>query len=196
MTLLRIFFAVEIPLPIRQAIFNKTACLRSALGTLVRWVPIENMHLTLKFIGEVSPVNVELLTQMLSVEAGGCAPFPMQVGGLGAFPNARRARVIWIGIQAPAALASLQHGIEAATARLGYEPETRPFSPHLTIGRIRQQVSAVEQQLIRAGLEQTQVGDLGTAEITEVHLYKSDLQSSGAIYTRLFSAALEKEPPR
>ena len=193
MSLLRVFIAVEIPLPIRQAIFEKTGVLRNAVGPLIRWVPVGNMHLTLKFIGEVSPANMELLSQMLSVETRGGAPFQMQVGGLGAFPSARRARVIWIGLQAPAVLASLQHGIESATARLGYETETRPFSPHLTIGRVKQQVSAGEQQQIRTALEQTQVGDLGTAEVKEVHLFKSDLQPGGSIYTRLFSSSLETD---
>jgi 2'-5' RNA ligase len=115
----------------------------------------------------------------------------MQIGGLGSFPTPRRARVIWIGIQAPAAFENLQRGIEFAAARLGYEPETRPFSPHLTIGRVRQQVSASDQQQVRAALERTQVGDLGAAEISTVHLFKSDLQPTGSIYTRLFSAPLK-----
>ena len=191
MTLLRVFIAVEIPLPIRQTIFSQTESLRAALGQLVRWVPIENMHLTLKFIGDVSPANVELLSQMLIAETTTCPPFSMQLGGLGSFPTPRRARVIWIGIQAPAALDSLQRGIEFAAARLGYEPETRPFSPHLTIGRVRQQVSASDQQQVRAALERTQVGDLGAAEISAVHLFKSDLKPTGSIYTRLFSAPLK-----
>ena len=191
MTLLRVFIAVETPLPIRQAIFAQTESLRGALGDLVRWAPVENMHLTLKFIGDVSPANVELLSQMLTAETMGCAPFRMQIGGLGSFPTSRRARVIWVGIQAPAALASLQRGIESAAARLGYESETRPFSPHLTIGRVRQQVRASDQQRVRAALERTQVGDLGAAAVTAVHLFKSDLKPSGAEYTCLFSAQLK-----
>ncbi len=191
MTLLRVFIAVETPLPIRQAIFVQTESLRGALGDLVRWAPVENMHLTLKFIGDVSPANVELLSQMLTAETMGCAPFRMQIGGLGSFPTSRRARVIWVGIQAPAALASLQRGIQSAAARLGYESEMRPFSPHLTIGRVRQQVRASDQQRVRAALEQTQVGDLGAAAVTAVHLFKSDLKPSGAEYTCLFSAQLK-----
>ncbi len=191
MTLLRVFIAVETPLPIRQAIFAQTESLRGALGDLVRWAPVENMHLTLKFIGDVSPANVELLSQMLTAEATGCAPFRMQIGGLDSFPTSRRARVIWVGIQAPAALASLQRGIESAAARLGYESETRPFSPHLTIGRVRQQVRTSDQQRVRVALERTQVGDLGAAAVTAVHMFKSDLKSSGAEYTCLFSAPLK-----
>jgi 2'-5' RNA ligase len=192
MTLLRVFIAVEIPLPIRQAIFNQTVSMRAALGRgLVRWVPIENMHLTLKFIGDVSPANVDMVSQMLTAEATGCAPFSMDIGELGAFPTPRRARVIWVGIQAPAALMSLQRGLESAAARLGYESEPRPFSPHLTIGRVKHEISAPDQQKVHAALERTNVGALGTAEVTAVHLFKSDLKSSGAEYTRLFSAPLK-----
>lgn len=197
MTLLRVFIAVEIPLSIRQTIQDQTDSLRAALGReLVRWVPIQNMHLTLKFIGDVSPANVSILTQMLTAEAQTCRPFPMEIGGLGAFPTPRRARVIWIGIHAPAALASLQRGIEAAVTRLGYEAEARPFSPHLTIGRVRQQIRASDQQKIRAALEQTSIGALGTAEVTTVHLFKSDLKPSGAEYTCLFSAPFQNASPR
>lgn len=191
MTLLRTFIAVEIPLSIRQAIHNQTESLRAALGSIVRWVPLENMHLTLKFLGDVSPANVKFISQMLTAEAQACARFSMQIGGLGSFPTPRRARVIWIGIQAPAALESLQRGIESAAARLGYETEARPFSPHLTIGRVRQQVSAGDQQQVRAALERTSVGALGSAEVTAVHLFKSDLKPSGAEYACLFSAPLK-----
>ena len=197
MTLLRAFIAIEIPLPIRQAIFTQTESLRHELGpALVRWVSIDNLHLTLKFLGDVSPANVEMLAQMLTAGTLGCAPFLIQIGGFGAYPNSRRARVIWIGIQAPAALESLQRGIEAASARLGYEAEDRPFSPHLTIGRVKQQISNADQQYVRAAVDRTKVGALGTAEITSVDLFKSDLQPSGAVYTRLVCAPFYENGPR
>lgn len=189
---LRVFIAVEIPSSIRQAIHEQTEPLRAALGTdLVRWVPIENMHLTLKFIGDVSPANVDTLAQMLTAETQTCAPFSFAVSGLASFPSPRRARVIWIGIHAPAALTSLQRSLESAAARLGYEEEPRPFSPHLTLGRVRQPIGANDQQKVRAALEISQVGALGTVEVTAIRLFKSDLNPSGAEYTCLFSASLK-----
>jgi len=192
MTTLRAFIAVEIPPAIQQAIDSETESLRRALGPgRVRWVPCENLHLTLKFLGDISPANVTLLTVMLTAEAGRVTPFPLRVSGLGSFPTPKRARVLWVGLHAPAGLAALQHGIESAAAKLGYAAEERPFSPHLTIGRVRQQVTAGDQQAIWKALERTQVGDLGEAEISAVHLYKSDLKREGAIYTRLFSAPLK-----
>lgn len=193
MSLLRAFIAVEIPPEIHKAIESKTAPLRAALdSSLVRWVPTSNIHLTLKFLGGVSPANVELLTQMLNVEVGQHQPFALKFGGLGAFPNHRRPRVIWIGIQAPAGFEALQHGIEAAAATLGYPSEKRPFSPHLTIGRVKQNASPAGMQKVRNALEETEVGVLGTIQATAVHLFKSDLKPTGAVYTRLFSAPLKK----
>jgi len=194
MSLLRAFIAVEIPPGIHQAIENQTALIRAALdASLVRWVPSENIHLTLKFLGDVSPANVELLEQMLSVEVSHHRTFEMKFGGLGAFPNPKRPRVIWIGIQAPAGLEALQHGIEAATATLGYPDEQRPFSPHLTIGRVKQNINTAGMQQIRTVLEKAEVGSLGISRVSAVHLFKSDLKPTGAVYTRLFSAPLGKE---
>lgn len=190
MSLLRAFIAIEIPPSILDAIQKETADLQRASGAGVRWVPCSNLHLTLKFLGGVSPANLDLLTQMLAAEAAAHKPFDLQVGGLGSFPTPRRPRVIWIGLSAPAALESLQRGIEAASARLGYAEEDKPFSPHLTIGRVKQQTSSSELQTVRAALERTQVGSLGAARVEAVHLFKSDLCSTGAVYTRLFSAPL------
>lgn len=192
MSLLRAFIALEVPSGIHQAIEKKTAQLRARLNaSLVRWVPAENVHLTVKFLGDVSPANMEMLEQMLTQEVSQHQPFEMGFGGLGAFPNPKRPRVIWIGIQAPPGLAALQHGIEAATATLGYSDEKRPFSPHLTIGRVKQNVGSSGMQQIRTALEETQIGPLGTALVGAVHLFKSDLKPTGAVYTRLFSAPLK-----
>lgn len=191
MSLLRAFVAVEIPAGIRQAVCNTTANLRQGVGPLVRWVPMENMHLTLKFLGDVSPSNVDMLSQMLRAEANLFQCFDLRLNGIGSFPNLKRPRVIYIGIQAPAVLETLQRGIESASRRLGYESEERGFSPHLTIGRVKQNVTATEQQTIRRALEAAKIDDLGTAKVDSVHLYKSDLKPSGSVYTRLYSAPLK-----
>lgn len=194
MSLLRAFIAVEIPSEIHQAIKKETASLQRAIpASLVRWVPTSNMHLTLKFLGDISPANLDLLTNMLGVEASQHPIFEIQFGGLGVFPNPKRPRVVWIGIQAPGELDALQHGIEAAAAKLGYPAEARPFSPHLTIGRVKQNISSTDIQKIRIALEGTKVGSLGSAQVTAVHLFKSDLKPTGAVYTHLFSALLKNE---
>ena len=192
MSMLRAFIAVEIPAHLQQTVHRETARLRKTIDSLVRWVPPQNMHLTLKFLGDVSPSSVDFLRQMLRSEAANIPCFEFHLAGLGAFPNLRRPRVLYIGIQAPAALDALQHGIESATRRLGYEAEERPFSAHLTLGRVRQNATAVEQQQIRRAIEGTQVDLPGTAKVDSVHLYKSELNPGGSVYTRLFSALLRK----
>lgn len=195
MSVLRTFIAVDIPAELRHVIQQKTNSLRATLGvSSVRWVAAENIHLTLKFLGDVSPANVDVLTQLLRAEADIIPAFDMQIGGLGSFPSLRRPRVLFIGIQAPALLEALFRGIESACARLGYESETRGFSPHLTIGRMKQDVSASDQQKIRGALADFHIDSLGTARVDSVHLYKSELKPNGSVYTKLYSAQLKNQP--
>ena len=189
MALLRTFIAAEIPSSIHQAILQRTEPLRKTLGTaIIRWVHVQNIHLTLKFLGDVAPENVDTLTQMLDVEAGRVDPFDIHIGGLGSFPSLRRPRVLFVGVQAPAGLEAVYRGIESACARLGYPSEGRSFSPHLTLGRVKQEATASHQQQIRLNLEELKIDSLGTARVDSVHLYKSELTPNGSVYTRLFSA--------
>jgi 2'-5' RNA ligase len=193
--MLRSFIAVEIPVEIQSAIAHNTASLQKDLPKpLVRWVAPQNLHLTLKFLGDVSLANLERLAEVLKTEAATYEPFSMSVDGLGAFPTPRRARVIWIGLQSPPAFAALQRGVEAAAARLGYATEERPFSPHLTIGRVGQNVSTADLQRIRTALEATTVGALGAVRVDAIHIFKSDLQPGGSVYTNLYTLPMKSRP--
>jgi 2'-5' RNA ligase len=193
MSLLRVFIAIELPAHACDAIQKETSRLRQTLGSdFIRWVPSHNMHLTLKFLGDTAASHLDFLKQMLVREAELHPPFDMQLGGLGCFPNQRNPRVLWVDIHAPANLTSLQRGIEAGASRLGYKPEPRPFSPHLTIGRVRENVSLTEIQKIRATLGTVQPGNVTSARVDSVHLFKSDLQPGGSVYTKLFSTPLSK----
>jgi len=190
--MLRSFVAVEIPAGIQSAIARSTAPLQKALPKpLIRWVTQQNIHLTLKFLGDVSPANLERLAEVLKAEAITREPFSMSVGGLGAFPTPSRARIIWIGLEAPAALMTLLRGVEAVAARLGYASEDHTFSPHLTIGRVGQNVSGTDLQHIRIALEGTIIGTLGTVSVDAVHIFKSDLQPGGSVYTRLYTLPMK-----
>lgn len=193
MGLLRAFIAIELPQHLQEAIEKQTTRLRQVLGTdLIRWVPAQNMHLTLKFLGDIASTHVDFLKQLLTREATQHSQFDLQIGGLGSYPNSRRPRVLWVGLHAPADLTSLQKSIEAGTTRLGYEQEERAFSPHLTIGRVRQNISPSELPKIRAAMDNIQLGNIGTARVDSVHLIKSELQPNQSIYTKLFSAPLSK----
>lgn len=195
MSLLRTFIAVDISPVLQTAIEQSALPLRRELGnSLVRWVDSRAIHLTLKFLGDVSPAAIPPLTRTLQTEADLIPAFDLAIGGLGSFPSPRRALVLWVEIQAPAALEALYRGIESACGRLGYAAETKPFHPHLTLGRVRQGLSAADGQKIRRVLEAQTIDYLGTARVDSVHLYKSDLQPSGAVYTRLYSAPLQSNP--
>jgi RNA 2',3'-cyclic 3'-phosphodiesterase len=156
----------------------------------IRWVPAENIHLTLMFLGDVSLKSLEMLKKVLQNEVSGHHSFEFSVGGLGAYPNSRHARVLWVGVEAPAELVSVQRGIETAISRLGYSREDRPFSAHLTLGRVSRNATSKDIHLISDVFETTKVGFLGVAQVDEIHLLKSDLRPTGAIYSRVFSAPL------
>ena len=192
MSLLRTFVAVEIPSQVQKQIQQATESLRKELGrSLIRWVPAQNIHVTLKFLGDVSPAGVDKLTHMLRTEGETCPAFDITISGLGSFPSLRRPHVLFIGIQAPAELEALYRGIESACARLGYESEGRGFMPHLTLGRVKQDASAVDQQKIRRTLTETTIDSLGVTRVNSVHLYKSELKPNGSVYTKIFSAPLK-----
>jgi len=190
--MLRSFIAIELPPEIQKSITRATSTMQKALPKpLVRWVTEQNIHLTLKFLGDVSPSNLEHLAEALKVESGQHPLFELTVGRIGAFPGVRHPRVIWIGLEAPPELLILQHGVEAVAARLGYPPEERPFSAHLTIGRVGQNATAADQNKVRTELEACQVGPLGKVTVDAVHIFKSDLQPAGSIYTRLYAMNLK-----
>jgi 2'-5' RNA ligase len=190
--ILRSFIAVEIPSEIQSAIAFSLAPLKNTLpNPLIRWVAPQNVHLTLKFLGDVSPANLERLAELLKVEVASQGMFSMSVGGLGAFPTQRRARVIWIGLDAPPPLAALHRGVDAAAAQLDYPKEERPFSPHLTIGRVAPNASSSDFQRIHTALGTTKVGLLGVVRVQALHIFKSDLQPGGSVYTLLYSLSMK-----
>jgi 2'-5' RNA ligase len=193
MALLRSFIATDIPPSIQKSIQKQVDDLRNAIGnSSIRWVPVRNIHITLKFLGEVSSAQVDNLTKIIHTEADCHPAFDLRTSGLGSFPSSKRARVLFIGIQAPAALEALQREIESACAKVGYRSESRPFSPHLTIGRIRRGISSTERTKIHKTLDETEIDSLGTARVDSIHLFKSELKPSGAVYTKLFSAPLQQ----
>jgi len=192
MDLVRTFIAADIPPTIQKSIQQQVDNLRLKIGdSSVRWMTVRNTHITLKFLGDVSPVNVDALTQIIRTETDTRHAFDINITGLGSFPSPKRAQVLYIGIQASAELEALQRGIESACARVGFESEARPFSPHLTIGRVRQRIPKSDQQKIYEILRGVKIDSLGTARVDSVHLYKSERKSSGAVYTKLFTAPLQ-----
>jgi 2'-5' RNA ligase len=193
MSVIRAFIAIDLSIDIQHRLDDVQRDYKAQLSNIpIRWVAASNIHLTLKFLGDVSLSNLNILTDMIQTEISSHHQFDISVGGSGAFPNNRQPRVIWIGVEAPPELATIQNGIETTTARLGYTREERAFSPHLTLGRISRNVNSQDMKLISKALESTRVGFLGVTCVDKVHLYRSDLQPTGAVYTQIFSSSLIK----
>ena len=191
MSLLRTFIAIELPQTIQEAIAREISGLRRQVNRgLVRWVAAQNLHLTLRFLGDTAESSLDQIEQMLARQAAQFQPMEIEIGGFGSFPNPRRPRVFWIGVQAPAELSTLQRRIENLAQSAGFEAETRPYSPHLTLGRVSQKISSNEMQTLRSALETIRIGRLGSFTAEAVHLIRSDLRPEGAVYTTLFSAPL------
>lgn len=195
MEAIRAFIAIELPEDIREKIDEIEKKIQTKAGEAgkkaVRWVPTGNMHLTLKFLGEVSGGNLEALAGMLENESVRHPSFDLSIGRLGAFPNLHRPRVIWVGTEAPPELLAMQKAIESETRQLGYPSEERPFSPHLTLGRVAQNARPEEVSQIARVLGEIKVGELGVIHVENMHLFRSDLHPSGAIYTSLYRFQLK-----
>ncbi|HVP21803.1 MAG TPA: RNA 2',3'-cyclic phosphodiesterase [Anaerolineaceae bacterium] len=189
MEMIRSFIAVELTTPIQSAMGRVIKQLSPATN-VVRWVPPQNIHLTFKFLGDIELSGVAKLQDSIKKECRQYLPFEIHIGTLGAFPNSRQPRVIWIGVQAPPDLAALQKGIDSALSTLGYPVEGRPFSPHLTLGRVSQHASREEVITLASLIARTTVGDLGASRVEAVTLFRSDLRPTGSIYTALYKANL------
>jgi 2'-5' RNA ligase len=193
MSVIRAFIAIDLSAEIQHRLDEVVHSYKTQLANIpIRWVAASNIHLTLKFLGDVSLSNLSILTAMIQTEIYSHHQFEISVGGSGAFPNLRQPRIIWVGVEAPPELTSIQNGIEAATGRLGYTREERTFSPHLTLGRVSRNATSQDVKAISKTLETNRVGFLGAIWVEKIYLYKSDLQPTGAVYSQMFFSSLIK----
>lgn len=184
---MRLFLAVEFEQKLRRALREATAPLRAAVPD-AGWVAEDRLHLTLKFLGEQPEALVPPLTAAISEIATRHWPVPMRLRGVGAFPNLRRPRVIWVGIPPTPKLELLQHEVEEGCAALGVEVEGKPFRPHLTIGRLR----GTEGRDVLRELARVARGIRFRADalVSSIHLMQSTLTPAGPRYEQLAQAPL------
>ncbi|MBI5639004.1 MAG: RNA 2',3'-cyclic phosphodiesterase [Nitrospirae bacterium] len=178
---LRCFIAVEIDAAIRQMIGEVVGSLRKT-GADVKWVAEKNIHITLKFLGNTEESLVGTVRESLKKKVSNHSPLSITISGVGAFPDIRRPRVIWVGIGDSPALKDLQRDVEKEMVGLGFTAEERPFSPHLTIGRIRSPKGMPAMQKELEKIMDTRFPDL---EVKGITLMKSELKSGGPEYSVL-----------
>lgn len=176
---MRLFLALNLPPPVRQALWQATAPLRE-LELPVKWVPAEGMHLTLKFLGEVAAERDAELGTALGRAAAGARALALALGGFGVFPDVTRPRVVWAGVAPEPALELLAHRVEQEFAPLGFPTEARAFRPHLTLGRAARTARPRDFTALPAALERLRFAE--TVLVETLDLMQSTLQSQGAVY--------------
>jgi len=177
----RTFIAIELDDAIRERLGQAQERLR-ACRCKVKWVEPQNIHLTLKFLGEIEEGVVEAVSDVMASAAAAVKPFELTVAGVGAFPPRGAPRVVWVGIERAGGLVQLHGGLEDGLERLGFEREKRRFSPHVTLGRVKDRRGGPS---LRPLLEAEAPADFGVQAVEEVVLFRSVLSSSGPTYTAL-----------
>jgi len=184
---MRTFIAIELPQHITAALGNIQKKLKSAKLN-IRWVQPENIHLTLKFLGDTPPAAVDPIGRTLSESVRGYDPISLSAKGSGAFPGIKNPRVIWVGLSGQVSqLKTLQQTLEEYLAALGFEKDKRTFKGHLTLGRIK---GAVDPAQLNAALNEVMDFETEPFLADRIFLFQSDLKPTGPVYTKIASAAL------
>jgi RNA 2',3'-cyclic 3'-phosphodiesterase len=197
---IRTFVAVELPEDVKQALTSAQEGLRAHMGraaNAIRWTRPEGIHLTLQFLGDVAEASIPEIVKALQTASMGSRHVSLALGGLGVFPNLRRPRVLWAGLdgtpEAVKGLQRLHRAVSEGLTPLGFKPD-KGFDPHLTLGRVRDSVRPNELAAI-SDVISTQANSLVprlALQIDAISLMKSDLQPGGSIYTRLASLELAR----
>jgi 2'-5' RNA ligase len=189
---IRSFIAIELPGEVKQSLAGLQAALKSSGNTALKWVEPNNIHLTLKFLGDIDPGAISRITAAIEDASRGVHPFDITVSELGVFPNLKRIRVVWVGLNGDTEkLSNLQKSLEATLSPLGFPPEARGFSPHLTIARVRDYARPEEIQNLGKIIEKTVYDTSHTFSVTSVNLMKSRLTREGPIYNKISVIALK-----
>ena len=187
---IRAFIAIELP----EELKSKLAALRNRLSQDappgVKWVNPNGIHLTLKFLGNIPLDTTGTITEAIRLSAEGTPPFILSTKEPGTFPNPKRAQVAWVGLSGDLdTLRALQKRLENNLVPLGFPPESRPFTPHLTLARLNNRTSPAERQIFGERVIST-VFDPVSIKINAINLMKSQLSRTGAVYSRISSVRL------
>jgi 2'-5' RNA ligase len=186
----RAFIAVDLPQNVKSFLSEAQEALK-VYGFRVKWVRPQNIHLTLKFLGNTATADTDKIAGAMALTAGNCPVVSLAAKGIGVFPNARRPRVIWVGLNGQLEiLANLQQTLDAHLADLGFPRETRAFKSHLTLGRVK---GKIVSERMKAAIDKLKEFESESFEINQVILFKSELRPSGAVYTKVRGVALQKQ---
>jgi len=188
----RCFIAIGLTDEIKAGLEQLQSQLKSGGQTSIKWVDPYSIHLTLKFLGSVDGDKISPITAAMEEAVQGVTPFRLEVKGLGVFPSLRRVQVVWVGVGGEVdKLAYLQQRLESSLAGLGFTPENRRFTPHLTLARVRDRASSGEREGLGELITGTKFETAYSFPVEVVSLMKSQLTREGAIYSRISAAELK-----
>ncbi len=183
---IRSFVAIELPDEVKSGLARLRRELERDEHTFIKWVDAKAIHLTLKFLGNIPSKQVTEITKAIEEAAQGISPFHLEIFELGAFPNLKQPRVLWVGIGGELdRLLGLQRNVDSALAPLGFAKEERSFAPHLTLARIRERASPIERKGLGEVVMSANFEISYCLDVKDISLMRSQLTPSGPIYTRL-----------
>ena len=192
MSLIRAFIAIELPPELKKELTKVETQLKINSSPVIKWIEPGSIHITLKFLGETSDAILDDLILAMEESVVGVSPFKLDVRQLGAFPGVDRPQVIWVGVSGEMEkLKQLQKNLEKNTEQLGFKRESRTFSPHLTLGRVRDGARPDDIQRISKLLNETVFTALHNINVNQINLMKSVLTPNGAIHTFIGSTKLK-----
>ena len=190
-SLLRLFIAIELPATVRQRLADVSNELRAMGLERLRWVKPENIHITLKFLGETPAESQPQIEDALRAAAEGVAPHELTLGALGKFGGRQTPRVLWVDVRGDVdALKALQKRVDARIAPLGFPADERPFAAHLTLARVPQDLAKKVARPLSDAIDAVKVPD-PPIPVREVVLMRSELRPDGPVYTRLAGVELD-----
>jgi len=192
---IRAFIALELPSEINIALSDLVSQLRTGHERSVKWVHPDGIHLTLKFLGNIPVSKVAVIADVLHMTAAEGKPFALELGKLGAFPGLKSPRVAWVGLGGNVAdVVQLQKRLDHALVPLGFPAEKRAFSPHLTLGRVRDGATSRDRIQLSASLTSIKPISAPPFKTERLTLMKSTLTPNGAIYDCLAAASIGTSP--
>jgi 2'-5' RNA ligase len=192
---MRLFIALPLPATVRERL-EGTQAIAHRLGLPLRLARAEGLHLTLAFLGETAESRVDALRALMEEAARRAAPFRLELAGLGAFPSARRPRVLWAGLAGDLAeLARLHAALSDRLADAGFRVEAREFRPHITLGRSTGEWTTAQSEALSRLLD-APASATGSWNADALHLMRSELRREGAKYTTLYTSPLVGERER
>jgi 2'-5' RNA ligase len=192
-SVIRLFIAVELPANVRQRLADLADELRATGLERLRWVRPENIHITLKFLGETPAERQPQIEDALRAAAEGVPPHELTLGELGKFGGRQNPRVLWVDVRGDVdALKAMQKRVDAEIAALGFPADERPFAAHLTLARVPQDLARKVARPITDAIDAVKVPDT-PIPVREIVLMRSELRREGPVYTRLFGVELDSQ---